>query len=189
MLAASDKRLGDLQRTRNNWIKKQGGIMKTLADLKRECLGKTLLLKERWGKPENKNRIVIGVKSNSIVLQTEEGKKSYLEMPKASLLEYDGKNIKIYEPGTRALTPEEQRIRSNDPKDPEQDRIDMMSDGSTMFYRRQHYYKQVGYEYLFTSSRTHNGKYLTYAAGVPMIRDDALKGKLSLVYEVLRIDT
>ena len=158
--------------------------MRTLADLKREMPSKVLLLKERWGQPENKTRTVIGVKSTSIVLQTEEGKKTYLEIPKASLLEYDGKTIKIYEPGTRPLNPDEQRIRDNEPKDSEQDRIDMMTDGSTMFYRRQHYYKERGYEYLFTSSRASNGKYLTYEAGVPMIRDDALKGKVSLVYEV-----
>lgn len=158
--------------------------MKTLADLKRDIVGKQLILIERDGKTENILRTVIAVKSNEIVLQKTDGNKSYLEIPKATLLDYDGKTIKIYNAGNRDLNKEEQMIKDNEPKDEKQDERDMLSDGSTMFHRREHYYKEKGYEYLFGGSKKIQGKRLTHDNHIPKIRDDAIKGKISLIYEI-----
>lgn len=163
----------------------EGDERMNLADLKRTLkVGTKLRLVERYGKPLNSLREVEKVQSNSIKMKAlDETKAGWLEYPKASLLEFDGKEIKIYTSGTRELNEEEQKIRDNEPKDEEQDRIDMLSDGSTMFYRRKKYYKDVGYEYLFHSKQ--KGKRLTYADKKPMIQDDSIKGKLVLKYEVV----
>jgi len=159
--------------------------MKTLADFKRAMsLGTTVILKERDGKEVNEKRVVGKVQSNSLAFFKSETNKSlsWLEWPKAPLLEFDGKVAKIYEPGKRELTAEEQKIIDGEPRDDEQDRIDMLSDGSTMFYRRKHYYKDSGYNYLFGTEKE-KGKRMTWDYKKRMIVDDSVKGKLILVYE------
>jgi hypothetical protein len=159
--------------------------MKSLADLKRD-ITKTkqiILLRE----PDNP-RIFEKIQGTSFKLKKVNGGFTYLEIPKATLLEYDGTTVKIYEPGIRELTAEEQKIRDDEPKDDEQFRIDMLSDGNTMFYRKQRYYKETGLFYLFGTEKE-QGKRLTNNKGAdgivkPMIEDDNIKGKLSIEYEL-----
>jgi hypothetical protein len=170
--------------------------MRTLADLKRELtVGKSLKLISFStpfavnNKNLNKVRFIVRIQGNGLYLNEDKNttKGSYLEFPKASLLEYDGKTIKIYEPGIRDLTEEEKKIRDNEPKDDEQDRIDMMSDGSQMFYRRKQYYKEKGCEYLFWGDSTRGkSKHITRQGnGELKIVDDSIKGIVSLIYEVI----
>lgn len=147
-------------------------------------IGRKIRLINRFGKEMNDLREVEKVQSNSVKFKGLNGSKAgWLEFPKSSLIDFDGKTAKIYQAGLRELTEEEKRIRDDEPKDDEQDRIDMLSDGSTMFYRRKKYYKDVGYEYLFTSSKKIQGKYLTYKDGKHMIQDDKIKGEINLIYD------
>ena len=161
--------------------------MKTLADLKRDFPKTTQIILKR--EPEVP-RTFDKIQGTSFKFKKVNGGTTYLEIPKASLLEYDGVNVKIFEPGIRELTPEEQKVKDDEPKDDEQFRIDMLSDGSTMFYRSQRYYKDSGMFYLFGTEKE-QGKRLTHSQKdpvtgfvKPMIEDDNIKGKLSIEYEL-----
>lgn len=164
--------------------------LKSLADFKRILVpGQKFLLKSRFGKPvDTPTRVVAQVQSNAVkfkVAGTDGNERdSWLEFPKASLLEFDGRNVRIYSSGLRDLTDEERRLVEKEPKDAEQDRVDMMTDGSTMFYRRKAYYRSVGKEYLFGGSKPEKGMLLTWQGGERKIRDDKVKGDVSLEYEV-----
>jgi len=159
--------------------------MKTLADLKRDLKQGTHIKRVwRFGKEDTELLTVDKVQTTSIRMTKEKGGSSWLEIPKASLMEYDGKQLKIYSPGKRDLTSEEQKIKEGEPKDIEQDRIDMMTDGSQMHYRRMRYYKDSSHFYLFGTDKE-QGKRLTWVDKVLKVEDDSLKGELTLVYEVM----
>lgn len=157
--------------------------MKTLTDLKKDLyVGRKVKLLRRYGKEVNSLRIVDKVQSNSIRFRLQISVLNrWLDYPKSSLLEYEGNSVKIYAPGLREFTPEEKKSIEGEPKDPEQDRIDILTDGSSMFYRRKRYYKEKGMEYLGPAAKKSKG----------MIRkgnkvlDDRIKGKLILEYELL----
>lgn len=169
--------------------------MKTIADLKRDMvIGRSLKLVffETPFNVNNKNlnkvRYVVKTQGNGVYLNEDKqaDKGSFLDYPKASLCEYDGKTLTIYEPGVRDLTKEEQSIIDNEPKDDEQEKFDMLTDGSTMFYRRKHYYQDKGSEYLFNggSNRGKSKHVKRDGNGVLRVVDDAIKGKVSLRYEI-----
>lgn len=162
--------------------------MKTLADLKRDLQkpGIKVVLKERFGKKEENGeaRTICKIQTNSLCFFKADGKsKSWLDFPKATLLEYDGNTFKIFSPGKRELTDEEQKIRGNEPSDKQQEYIDAIGDGSTMFYRRKAYYREIGLNYLFGTGKE-SGKRLTHENGKAVIEDDSIKGEMILAYEI-----
>ena len=127
-------------------------------------------------------RNITRIQSNGFYLSQDNGKDSYLEFPKASLFEADEKGFKIFEAGLRELTEQEQAVKDNEPKDEKQEKIDMMSDGSTMFFRRKKYFSEKGFNYLFGNNKQ-EGKRLTFKEGNPIIQDESIKGKLILEYK------
>ena len=165
--------------------------MRTLADMKRDLkTGTKVILKSitmKVGdelKSSDINRTVLKVNTTDICFLKDDGKKSYLSIPKASLLEYDGKTIKIYRAGIRELTDEEKQIMDNKPKDDKQFEIDMLSDGNVMYRREKRYYESIGKEYLFGNCKK-DGKRLTHKDNKVMIEDDSIKGDISIIYEVV----
>ena len=161
--------------------------LKTLADFKRVLTpGREVILRTSFGQDVNHHRKVDKLQSNAVKFITDEGKPRWLDLPKAAQLEFDGRIAKIYDVGLRDLTDEEKRIIANEPRDPEQEKIDMLTDGSTMFHRQRKYYRSLGKEYLSGGSEPSQGMLLTHGAGPePKIRDNKVKGELILVYEVL----
>ena len=95
--------------------------MKTLSDLKRDLkIGSRLVLTKAFANNHKYlgiSRYIIKTQSNAVVLAEDKdaAKGSFLDLPPASLLEYDNKQITIYEPGYRELTAEEQKIKDNEP--------------------------------------------------------------------------
>ena len=174
--------------------------MKKLADLKRDLqVGTKLkLIFSRFisrHKFLKTVRYVVKKNTQGICLNEDSTAKkgSYLDYPKASLLKYDGETITIYNSGKRHLTKKEKDIMLNVPKDEEQDRIDIMSDGSTMFWRRTRYYKEAGKYYLLGVSKE-KGKRLLHGTRATVkdgsfsdwfIEDDGIKGDKALVYEIV----
>lgn len=158
-----------------------------LSDLKRKLI-KGCALKMVYNSLKGKNallgkvRYVIKTQSNGIFLNEDLNaiKGSFLEYPKNSLLEVTDKGFKVFECGERDLNDEEKRIMENQPKDDEQDRIDLMTDGNCMFWRRKAYFKESGCYYLF-GTETQKGKH--YNFNTKRIKDDDIKGELSLEYE------
>jgi hypothetical protein len=108
--------------------------------------------------------------------------KSWLDFPAASLLEYDGKVISIYESGNRPLTAEEQAIIDGMPKDQKQSEIDMLTDGSTMYHREKRYFAEQDAEWYW--GKWHKVK--RYSSRDNTIYDKKAKGALSLQYEIVQ---
>jgi hypothetical protein len=129
--------------------------MKTFSDLKRDLqIGKTLIMtfnslanaSETIAKRINKPRLITRTQTNGIYLATEiEGKSSFLELPCASLTEYDGKTITIYKCGKRPMTEAEQAILANEPSNRKENEAlaerDALTDGSQTYYMDKAYYK------------------------------------------------
>ena len=164
--------------------------MITLTDLKRKLqIGQGLILIgfktpfEANNKRLNVVRYVVKIQTNGVHLNEDKtaNKGSFLEFPKASLLDITEKGFKIFTAGLRDLTPEEKEIKANEPKDEEQEKNDLMTDGSTMFYRRMRYYKEKDAEYLQGHSKVIRGLHFDYNTN--KIRDYSIKGELSLEYE------
>lgn len=152
--------------------------MKTLADLKRTLtVGTRLQLKERYGRPVNKKRTIVQIQSNGVWLKSDEPDefdghgRSFLDYPKATLQEFDGETIRIFDAGERELTDAEREIIADEPRDEKQLELDMMTDTNIMFWRRKGYYKDAGMEYL---QKSRNGR----------IRDNKVKGTTILWYEI-----
>jgi len=166
--------------------------MKTLADLKRDLkLGTKITKTSHYGKTEGKligvERYVVKVKSNSIEFSKnkEDTRGSFLDYPKASLTEYDGETLKVYCSGLRDLTAQEQAILDNvpsrRPENAKQVEIDMLSDGSCMFYADKRYLKEMDSEHL-SGHETVRG--LRYDWNKKKMLDDNMKGECILTYKI-----
>lgn len=131
----------------------------------------------------NVTRYVVKTQGNGVTLSInkEDTKGSFLELPKASLVEYDNNIIRVYLCGVRELNASERYIMAHEPKDEAQSKIDMMNDGSTMYYRRQSYYEGLKANYL----RGHDTeKGLQYNINDKNVYDESIKGELSLEYKI-----
>jgi hypothetical protein len=175
--------------------------MKTAADFKRDMtIGKPVILRRRYNETAG-NRIGTKrflVKSNSVGFELSENAESksgsFMDWPKTSLLEYDGKTATIYQSGLRPLTAKEKEVYKGQPQDAEQQANDIMTDGSTMFYRQKAYFKaRPGFMHLFGCHRE-RGMLLKHGTQATIdngtwsdwfIDDDAVKGEIGLVYEIL----
>jgi hypothetical protein len=162
------------------------GKMKSFADLKRDLqVGKTLTM--TYSNLESNKlvgipRQIIGTQTNGISLKTDnKSGKSFLSLPCASLTEYDGKIIKIYQIGKRDLTPEEKAILDNEPsnrKENEQLAInDVLTDGSSTYYMDKRYYAEHNAEWRWNESRG-----LRLDLNDRRMYDKKIKGELDLQY-------
>jgi len=151
----------------------------TLAELKRIKPGTKIIRvynKLREIKPELREGTITKVQSNGLYID-----KRFLDFPPASLLEFDGQTIKIYEPGCRPLNEDEKRILANCPHDPKQEEIDMLTDGSQMYWRKKRYFHEQDADWYW--GKWHKGKRYSYNDGGKMY-DRSMRGELSLVYEI-----
>lgn len=173
----------------------KGGEINTLAALKKKLQkGQAVKLVSWFGQNEQnattesakaklgKTRYVVKVQTNGVYLSPDKEATdgSYWEFPAASLVEVNNSGFKVYGIGERPLSPQEAAVMANEPKDAEQDRIDAMSDGSTMYYRRKRYYAGSGFPYLDSSDWYHG---LRRNPNRNTISDKSIKGALELEYE------
>ena len=153
--------------------------MKTLAQLKRDVkVGTKMTLLERFGTKMNDPKEVCHVQGNAIAFAKGD-KKSWLSWPQASLIEYTGSEIKIYSAGLRDLSAEEQRIIDTRPVDAKQSMIDIMSDGSTMFWKCKRHFKDHDAMWYYN---WHKG--LKYDSRTGRMYDKSIKGQLELHYRI-----
>lgn len=170
--------------------------MKTLADLKRFLQVGAVVKMVYNNNPDNKHlgkkREVVRIQSNGIYFIDPDGpnaneyrrkkRGSFLDFPKASLLEVTEKDFSIFWPGKRDLTPLEKEIIDNQPRDEKQEEIDMLADGSVMFWRRKRYFEEKGFSYLFAGKN--KGK--SFDFNTRKVTDDMIKGEKSLEYEFVK---
>lgn len=159
----------------------------TLAQFKRDAAsGKMgLQLLERYGKTIDSGiNPVVKVQSQSIGLQKGD-KISYLDIPYASLVEYDGEFLKVYDIGSRPLNAEEKAImaawekKANTPEFKERERIDALSDGSGTYYTKKAFFMNSSCPYLFIDKPN-----LKYNYNKKEIYDAKVKGSCILKYKV-----
>lgn len=169
--------------------------MRTMSDLKRKLIiGAPIKMVNYFGQTEletaderakaklGKVRYVVKVQTNGVYFsQNKEDKTgSYWEFPAASLIEVSDSGFKVYGVGERELNEKEKSIMANAPKDEQQDYVDAISDGSTMYWRRKRYYEDAGFGYLYNSSWQ---KGLYYNSNKNIVLDKSIKGNLELEYQ------
>lgn len=109
------------------------------------------------------------------------GKKSELRITAASLVEYNDNSIIIYNPGLRDLTKDEQAIfdKWESMRDKEQEAIDILTDGSTSYWSKKHFFTESGYEYLLGLDVKQGKK---YDWTTQKVRDNSIKGNINIKY-------
>lgn len=168
--------------------------MKTFTDLKRDLtVGRSLTMiyhenmetDERAKSRIGQARFIVKKQTNGVYLNPDKTatKGSFLELPRASLVEYDGKIITVYGPSKRPLTESEAKILKDMPshkKENEQQCVnDIMTDGSTMYWRDKAYLKAND---ALWYDETYQGKH--YNHNDQLMIDYSLKGKKELSYKL-----
>lgn len=163
--------------------------MKTLADLKRDAsTGRMyMVMTERYGSTEIIERLkgvrpVIKVNTVAITLQNADGQSSDLRFNFASLTEYTGDSLVIYNPGVRDLTAEEKAELNR--ADAERKAYEQKYPYSESYYHMKAFFKNSPFPYL-AGCETVKGK--RYERG--QIIDNQIKGEAILKYKVVFADT
>ena len=171
--------------------------MKTLSDLKKDLsLGREITLTMSRGltaetgtrKEKFTPRYVVKKQTNGVYFNKDKNATggSWLDYPKASLLDYDGMTVKIYEAGYRPLTDEEKRVSEDRPsrrkENAKQVEIDMLGDGSQMYWADKRHFMTYSMLYMM-SGKTEGGLY--YDSNKNLVRDDKIKGELVLIYQLI----
>lgn len=167
-------------------------MIKTLAQLKRDMQKGTKVTLTACAyathKFMNVERYVVKVQGNGVYLNEDKDATSgsFMDFPsKATLTEYIDDTFTIYEAGKRELTPEERTVLdsrpSKRPSNEKQCEIDIMSDGSQMFYADKRHMRENNMEHL-NGFETVRG--LRYDFNTGLIDDEKIKGKMVLQYKI-----
>lgn len=173
--------------------------MKTLSDLKRDLtIGTAIEMTFNEYAPSSERvKTLVGVKryvvkksTTGVQLSPDKNavKGSQLDYPaKATLCEYDGETLNIYNAGLRELTDNERSILENKPsvrlENREAVRDELMTDGSSFYWKDKAYLKEHDAEYL-AGHETIRG--MRYDFNTKMIIDEKIKGNLSLAYKIIK---
>ena len=163
------------------------GIKKmTLAQLKREANAQSISAEMiyRYGEeiPERLRGIRKATRANtvSIFFQNADGRESELSIKAASLIEYDGDTLTIYEAGTREPNEQEKAILNDYVKaTAEHEKNNPLSGG---YWHKVSYFsakKEFGY---LTGWETIRGK--RYDHNTNKITDNAIKGEAIIKYKI-----
>ena len=168
---------------------------KTLTELKRELkVGTKLKVLYHAVNPHTEGNIktITKTQTNAIYTVCEQDSKNEeirLELPTACLLEYVDDVFVIYEVGARELNEQEKAIMNewkeleNKPENIKQSEIDMLSDGSTMFYKKKSFFNNKGFSYLMGFDEEKGCK---YDFNTKQIRDKSIKGTISMQYVLVK---
>lgn len=137
-------------------------------------------------KPQNlRPRSITKVQTNAIYLEGEEngGKGSFLQLPPASLIEYNGKTFNIYNPGIREMNAEE---KGNVEKaDIERKRYEKENPHSDSFWHMKNFYRNCSTPWIYFGNEEVKGKRAAQGRDVGKIIDNSIKGNLVLQYAIV----
>ncbi len=135
-------------------------------------------------RPQNLTpRAICKVQTNAIYLEDPaNGKPSWLEIPPASLMEYDGKKLKIFVAGVREMNAEEKANKLK--AEAEQARYTKENPYSDSYYHMKEFYRSCSTPWISTMSETVKGKRAAQGDDYGKIIDNAVRGRLLLEYEV-----
>ena len=175
--------------------------MKTRAQLIRDAKSGefTFQLVERFGERDfnerSQGKRTIGkVQTNGFYLINQNGEESFLDIPKASLMEYDKDELRVYNPGFREMNDDEKAVMAEWKKIEETDdyqeraKVDLLSDGSSTFYQKKQFFGDRKMLHLMgTQQSGMKLDFFKYSEGEKKcIRDEKAKGDVVLVYKVER---
>ena len=163
----------------------------SFAQLRRDALSGHMALElvERYGKKAEQSVIcpVCKVETKSIYI-LRDGKESWIHMPYASLVYYDGRVLEVYAAGLRDLTTVEKKVMEGWKEITSTESYksaamsDVYSDGSSTYYKQERYFRDSPCPYLFYDD---GSKKLDMKTG--KVRDSKIKGMLELKYIVHKI--
>ena len=163
----------------------------SFAQLRRDALSGHMALElvERYGKKPEQSVIcpVCKVETKSIYI-LRDGKESWIHMPYASLVYYDGRVLEVYAAGLRDLTPVEKKVMDGWKEITSTESYksaamsDVYSDDSSTYYKQERYFRDSPCPYLFYDD---GSKKLDMKTG--KVRDSKIKGMLELKYIVHKI--
>lgn len=160
----------------------------TLAELKRNAKQGNMVLEltERFGKtgdaiPEmmRGKRKVVGANSDGVNLLNHDGQVSKIHINSASLVEYDGETLMIYEAGIRDLNEEEQKILDESRK-VQEDYYEQNPYGNA-FWKLQEFFSRSTCPYMSGMEKKCGKRYLSHCSKV---MDNAVRGPMILKYRV-----
>lgn len=138
-------------------------------------------------RPSNlKARRVVKVQSNALYLEGKEnnGKGSYLEIPPASLMEYDGNVLNIYLAGVREMNAEE---KANERAAKlERERYQRENPYCDDYWHMKDFYRNCSTPWIYYGNGTIKGKRAAQGSDYGKIIDNAIKGELLLQYVIER---
>jgi hypothetical protein len=120
-------------------------------------------------------RKIIGSNSEGITFLLQDGRTSFLKIDGATLIEYDGETLTLYEAGLRDLTPAEKAVMDAWHK--------KASTGSSTYWTQQAFFMNAGYEYLAGTKKA--GKVIDYPT--QKVRDNKVRGNMILKYKIYRV--
>ena len=166
--------------------------MKTLTQLKKDLqIGDKITLIEAPTMPNHRNlnteRYIVKKQGNGVYLSQQRDDKSgsFLEFPNAKLVEYEGDEIRVYDPRKRPLTEEEQLIWDHRPstreENEEQRKMDALAGTSLMYWANKDYFYKKGMGHFNEST----SRFIFHRHDMTMI-DKQLKGEMVLRYQIVR---
>jgi len=165
--------------------------LKSFASMKRDLqVGDALTLVEAPTMPNhtrlNIKRYIVRKQTNGWYLNPDKNadRGSFLDLPNAKLVEYDGEEIRVYDAGIRPLTDKEKKIWDNRPsqrpENKKQWEIDMLSDTNILFWKDKQYFQKANMAYLHYEKSSR----LNFNSSTMTITDKQLKGNLILRYKI-----
>ena len=136
-------------------------------------------------RPQNlRPRAIRKIQTNAVYLEGEEnrGQGSYLEIPQASLMEYDGLTLNIYDYGIREMTAEEKR--NCELALAERERYEKENPYSESFWHMKDWFKKCSTPWIDCCTEWIKGKKRGQGDNYDKILDKSIKGNLVLQYEV-----
>lgn len=170
--------------------------MKTKSEFMRDAKAGNIKLKLIGGvnyewikkqRPQNlRPRAIVKVQTNAVYLEGEEnnGAGSYLSIPAASLIEYDGNTLNIYNAGIREMNEEEKKNARE--ADEERKRYAEEAPYSDGFWHMKDFYMNCSTPWIYYGNGKIKGKHAAQGSDFGKIIDDSIKGDLALMYEVER---
>lgn len=172
-------------------------MKKTLAQLKRDAKSGNFSAEMiyRFGEdiPPKLQGIRKMVDANSVAIffLNNDGKKSELQIKRAALIDYTDDKLIFYGIGVRPLTEAEQKAIDRwcaiEKENEEQLRLDILTDGNTMFWKKKRFFADNGMSYLMSYSLDEYGATPVYDEnGICGIRDINVRGEKEIEYKIIR---
>ena len=164
----------------------------SLADFKRKMQIGTKVRGSYFVKPNDEVRTVSKVQSNGVWLKGSKETR-FMEFPKSNHCEFDGKILKIYEAGYRALTEEEKQVIAewNEIASTEEYQkraeIDILTDGSSTYWQWRGFFERKDMLHLITNTPSKTLDQRKYRDGEELcVRDNkAPHGNQIAQYEIM----